>query len=187
MLDLAAEIKKRTLPWRLKIIGVSHLTDERTAAERRIANEELDTVIDRVGWDAYVPWHDIAAAYQAAHIGLALFEPLQNHRRSILSKFYEYIYFSLPVICSDFPLWEAFFAANGCGITVNSTEPQAIVERITRLIDSGEFDRIAARTQACRTRYLWAQMEPRLLDVYADLLGAPNRGAEPSSHLSSSV
>jgi len=170
MLDLAREIKRSGLPWRLKIVGVSHLPAERSAAEKRIQSEGLEHVLETVGWDAYVPWSSIAKHYADADLGLALFEPLPNHTGSILSKFYEYIYFNIPVVCSDFSLWRAFFETNGCGMCVDPSDPVRVLSLIKGLVDGDGYARMKDATRAAEERYLWAQMETRLIGLYRDLL-----------------
>lgn len=170
MIDLASEIKRAGLPWRIKIVGVSHLPAERMEAERRIREEELGSVLERVGWDTYVPWDKLAVHYAHADVGLALFEPLPNHTGSILSKFYEYIYFGIPVVCSDFSLWRAFFEANGCGMTVRPNDAARVLALINGLVDGGGYERLAVATRSARDRYMWSAMEPRLTGLYRDLL-----------------
>ncbi|HUF10019.1 MAG TPA: glycosyltransferase [Rhodothermales bacterium] len=170
MLDLAAEIKRAGLDWRMKIVGVSHIPAERARAEQRIAREGLDSVLERVGWDRYVPWSEIVAQYADAHLGLALFEPLPNHVDSLLSKFYEYIYFGQPVIHSDFPLWRAFFETNGCGASVDPTVPGGVLKTIEGLINGPRLEEMENATRAVREEYVWSNMESRLVGVYADLL-----------------
>lgn len=170
MLDLAREIKRAGLSWRIRIVGVSHLTSEREEAQRRIDRENLSTVIERVGWDTYVPWSSLVAQYADADFGLALFEPLPNHTGSILSKFYEYIYFKLPVVYSGFPLWEAFFGSNGCGVSVDPTDPKAVLTTIRDLVEGEGYARLVAATARSQGRYEWAAMEPRLRALYEDLL-----------------
>lgn len=169
MLDLAGEIKRAGLPWRIKIVGVSHLPAERMEAERRIREEELGSVLERVGWDTYVPWGTLVEHYAHADVGLALFEPLPNHTGSVLSKFYEYIYFSIPVVCSDFSLWRAFFEANGCGMTVRPNDAGRVLALINGLVDGEGYERLAVATRSARDRYLWSAMEPRLTGLYRDL------------------
>lgn len=194
MVDLAAEIKRRQLPWRLIVAGVSYLRDERKAAEQRVRDEGLDGVIERIGWESYVPWPELARLYERAHIGLALFEPLPNHTGSILSKFYEYIYFGLPIVASNFPLWEAFLKSNGCGVCVDRSDMDSIVMSLQELERDGRYDAIRARAMAARRGYLWSEMERRLLDIYEDVLGVrigpagvPTDRAQSSSEYRSNV
>jgi len=173
MLDLAADIKRAGLDWRIRIVGVSQIPAERARAEQRIAREGLDSVLDRVGWGSYVPWSEIVEQYADADLGLALFEPQPNHVGSILSKFYEYIYFGKPVIHSDFPLWRAFFETNGCGTAVDPTVPGGVLKTIEGLIEGHRLEEMENATQAVREEYMWSNMEPRLVGLYADLLAEP--------------
>jgi glycosyltransferase involved in cell wall biosynthesis len=181
MLDLAADIKRAGLDWRIKIVGVSHIPAERARAEQRIAREGLDSVLERVGWDRYVPWSEIVAQYADAQLGLALFEPLPNHVGSILSKFYEYIYFGKPVIHSDFPLWRAFFETNGCGAAVDPADSGAVLETIKGLIEGDRLKEMENATRAVREEYVWSKMESRLVGLYADLLAETSGAFEETA------
>ena len=178
MLDLAAQIREQELPWHLTMAGVSYLARERHAAEQRIVQEGLERVVARIGWDRYVPWPALEPAYAAAHVGLALMEDNPNTNASLPTKFYEYLFYGLPLICSDFPLWRRFVERHGCGAVVPPGDAAAAFRVLQQWYARPErYERLSAAAAAAAPRFLWKRMEKRLLALYERLLGARASGA----------
>ena len=172
MLDLAAEIHKRALPWTLDLAGGCYRAGDRARAETRIDREGLADGLRRTGWSRYVPWHDLVPHFQQAHAGLVLWRPHPNHAHKIPTKFYEYISFGLPVLCSDFPLWRAFVEQHSCGAAVDPRDTQAVVDLLETWFGEPETYRaLSEAALAAAPAYQWGQMEARLLEVYDGLLG----------------
>jgi glycosyltransferase involved in cell wall biosynthesis len=78
----------------------------------------------------------------------------------------------LPIISSNFPLWEQIVLGNNCGICVNPHDPIAIGNAIQNLIDNplkaeqmGKNGRIAVEE-----KYNWEIEERKLFQLYQKLL-----------------
>lgn len=170
LLDLAEVILQKNLPWRIDLVGICYRAEDRRRAERRIEKGGLDRVVRRVGWETYVPWQAMTPFYEAAHVGLALWAPHRNHASKIPTKFYEYLHFGLPILCSDFPRWRAFVDDQACGAVVDP-HAAAVVRRLSDWFEKPEhYARLVAGAAVAAPRYQWSVMEGRLLDLYARLL-----------------
>ncbi len=176
MLELAGVIARKDLPWKIDLVGVCYRADDRRRAEARIEAEGLGRVLRRVGWDAYVPWPEMRPFYQNAHVGLALWQPQRDHLSKIPTKFYEYLHYGLPILCSDFPRWRAFVEDHGCGAVVDPRNAEAAVHRLeTWFNNPAHYARLAAAVLDAAPRYRWAAMEARLVALYKQLLGEDER------------
>ncbi|MDE5415811.1 glycosyltransferase [Alkalihalobacterium chitinilyticum] len=90
------------------------------------------------GIDSYVPKTEIDQAYASTKwlAGIALFPPDEHYYKKELTKFFEYMSFGLPIICSNFPVWKAFVEQHACGIAVDPTNEAEIQRAITYLKDN---------------------------------------------------
>lgn len=173
MVELAAEVRRTSRPETLDLVGVCHHRDQRTWAEERIRAEDLGRVIERVGWDTYVPPSAMPPHYRRADVGLALFEPHSNYRCSLPTKFYEYLYYGLPIICSDVPLWRRFVEQHQCGAVVPPGEPEAVLAVLDDWqAHPDQYRQCAENARAAAPQYRWETMGHRLVDRYRSLLGA---------------
>lgn len=171
MIDLATKIRRANRPEMLTIVGICRHADQRAAAEAQVRHEDLQGVIDRVGWDTYVPPSTMSPYYRRADVGLALCEPHPNLVDSLLTKFYEYLQYGLPIICSDFPLWRDFIEENECGAVVPPGNARAVLEVLTQWQNQPEMYREHVRkARTAADRYRWGNVEDRLVQVYRYLL-----------------
>ena len=172
LLNLANTIVKEQLGWGLDLIGQCRDVQDRQKANAQMQEQGLDAVINRVGWDAFVPAAEMVPYYEQAHVGLVLWQPHPNHSR-IPTKFYEYLHHGLPILCSDFPLWCRFVEEHGCGAVVDPSDLAAILGVLkTWETDQELYDVLSNAAADAARAYQWADMEQRLLKVYADLVDA---------------
>ncbi len=171
MIELAAEIQRTGRPETVELVGVCHHEDQRAWAEEQIRAEGLGDVIERVGWDAYVPPSAMSSHYRRADVGLALFEPHSNYRRSLPTKFYEYLHYGLPILCSDFPMWRRFVEQHECGAVVPPGEPGAVLAVLNEWQAHPErYRRCAENARAAAPQYRWEEMGGRLVSLYRRML-----------------
>jgi len=100
--------------------------------------------------------------------GLVLFLPLPNHIDAQPNKMFEYMSAGIPVIASDFPLWQRIIVGNDCGICVDPLNPKAIADAIDFVI--GHPDRARRMGEngrhAVYDRFNWSIEENKLLNLY---------------------
>jgi glycosyltransferase involved in cell wall biosynthesis len=104
--------------------------------------------------------------------GLVTLHPVLNYFDALPVKMFEYMAAGIPVIASNFPLWREIVEGNDCGICVNPLDPRAIADAVDRLVADPERAAQMGRNgrEAVTERYNWAQEEPKLLKIYADVM-----------------
>lgn len=93
------------------------------------------------GIDQFIVKEDIEAMYMEQRwlAGIALFPPLEHYKKKELTKFFEYMNASLPIICSNFPVWKNFVDTYQCGITVDPFNDEEIKQAIQTLENNPEL------------------------------------------------
>jgi glycosyltransferase involved in cell wall biosynthesis len=176
MLDLAAAAQRRGRPVRLDLVGVCNHPEQRRGAERRIQREGLHRTVTWVGGDRYVPPSEMPPYYRRADVGLCLCAPHPNLRESILTKFYEYLHYGLPIICSDVPLWRQFVEENECGVVVPPGTVTPVLDVLRRWREHPDrYRQYARNARAAASTYRWEQMGARLVKLYRERL-LPDEG-----------
>jgi glycosyltransferase involved in cell wall biosynthesis len=104
--------------------------------------------------------------------GVVTFLPAPNHCNAQPNKMFEYMSAGLPVICSNFPLWEEIIEANECGICVNPSDYKAIADGIKKIATSftlgGKFGKNGE--VAIKEKYNWEAESKKLIDLYKNLI-----------------
>jgi len=111
---------------------------------------------------------EVRDVLQRSFAGLVTFHPLPNHVDAQPNKMFEYMSAGVPVIASDFPLWNEIIIGNDCGLCVNPMSPDAIARAIDQLAGDPELARKmgANGRRAVVEKYNWSVEEARLLDFY---------------------
>jgi glycosyltransferase involved in cell wall biosynthesis len=171
LLRLAQSIKDRKLDWQLALVGICYSSDLRNRAEKRIQDQQLDELIQRVGWDTYVDWSDIVKHLQHADVGLFLGTNHPNQIQKIPTKFYEYLHFGLPILCSDFPRWRRFIERHNCGAVVPPGDTETAVHVLKRWKSCpNEYQALSSAAREASKQYRWKEMGYRLVRLYDELL-----------------
>jgi glycosyltransferase involved in cell wall biosynthesis len=81
----------------------------------------------------------------------------------------------IPVVASDFPLYQEVVEGNDCGLCVDPLQPESIAEVIGRLVMNPEIARRMGENgrKAVMDKYNWSVEEKKLCAFYEHLLGAP--------------
>jgi glycosyltransferase involved in cell wall biosynthesis len=127
----------------------------------------------RVRFYGYVPHAEIPPLLAQAHIGLMSLRPQLNSSANWPIKLFEYMAAGLPMVMAHNRFWLEL--AGGCAVTVNIQDPRDIARGITELAsDPGRRAALGERTRRLvLERYSWTTEEPRLLDLFERLVGAP--------------
>lgn len=96
--------------------------------------------------------------------GLVLLQPTPNYLESFPIKMFEYMSASIPVIASNFPLWEEIVEGNDCGIRVNPRCTKKVAEAISRLLDNPEDAKMMGQNgrKAVEEKYSWERESRKL-------------------------
>jgi glycosyltransferase involved in cell wall biosynthesis len=170
LIRLAELVHREAFNAKLKLVGICYVDRIRRQAAGRIERNGLRETLQRVGWDRYVSWEEMVPHLQRAHVGLVLGTPHPNQAEKIPTKFYEYLHFGLPILCSDFPRWRQFVEQHECGAVVPAGDPNAALNVLRRWRnDPDRYHTLARAARAAAPLYRWESMQPRLIRVYDEL------------------
>lgn len=125
----------------------------------------------KVNFMGYLNRKDVYKLMSNSIAGLVILLPLQSYKDSLPIKLFEYMSAGLPVICSNFPLWESIVIDAKCGICVNPLNKNEVSEAILKIKNSellahemGENGR-----DAIINKYNWTIEEQKLIVFYKKL------------------
>ena len=144
---------------------------DRSIAERM--NAMAGSASDRLhftGIDRFVEREDIDQAYLEKNwlAGLAIFPPTEHYKRKELTKFFEYMTAGIPIICSNFPVWQKFIDRYRCGLTVDPNNPEEWEQAINYLKNYPDErqEMIDNGRRAIKNELNWQAEEEKLLTWY---------------------
>jgi glycosyltransferase involved in cell wall biosynthesis len=122
----------------------------------------------RVDYRGWLDREGVKVALNESVAGLVTLHPIINYLDSLPVKMFEYMAVGLPVIASNFPLWEKIIKGNQCGLCIDPLDPHAIASAIDYLITNPEEAEQMGRNgqKAVLEHYNWDNEEKKLLDVY---------------------
>lgn len=104
-------------------------------------------------------------------IGMVTLLPTPSYLESLPIKLFEYMLAGIPVVTSNFPLWDSIVQGHNCGLMVDPADSQAIAEACQWLLvnpdqaqQMGENGR-----KAVLNHYTWDKEQGRLLEFYHQL------------------
>lgn len=129
-------------------------------------------VADAVSLLGYVQQEEIAELLTGADCGSLLYyaTPYTAYATHPV-KLFEYMAFSLPVICSSLPNMSQMVLRERCGLVVDPRNPESIAEALAQLIQHPEMAAQfgANGRRAFLDHYNWEALEPSYLAVYQRL------------------
>jgi glycosyltransferase involved in cell wall biosynthesis len=104
--------------------------------------------------------------------GLVVYHPVGNHITALPNKMFEYMAAGIPIICSNFPLWQEIVAEVRCGICVDPWNSIEIAAAIRYILDHPEeAQRMGENGQrAVREKYNWEMESRKLKKLYENML-----------------
>lgn len=103
--------------------------------------------------------------------GLVTLHPIINYLDSLPIKMFEYMSAGIPVIASNFPLWEEIIQKNDCGVCVDPMSPKSIAQAIDHLFLNKDLAKSMGENgrQAVLERYNWGIEEKKLINLYGTI------------------
>lgn len=167
LIALARHLHRDSHDWRMRLAGVCYVEADRTRADHTIARHKLAPTMERVGWSEYVPRAQMEIHYRASDVGLVLATSHPNMHTKIPTKFYEYLQYGLPIVCSDFPLWRLFIERHRCGAVVPPGDVEAAARVLRRWrTDPAAYRQCAKAAQQAAPMFQWERIESALRSVY---------------------
>ena len=124
---------------------------------------------------------EMIEAMARAAVAVILFAPGPNHQAIRSNRFYESLAAGLPVIVPNFGEWD-LAERMGCGICVDSTDPQSIARAIEYLCTHPEVAAAmgARGKKLVQEKFCWEREESKLIQLYARLvLALPKLSENP--------
>ena len=120
-----------------------------------------------------IPDQRLAFPYaNRATAGLALLKPIGDYPESYTTKLFEYMALGLPVITSNFPLYQEIVEHHKCGFCVSPYDPIEVAQMLIYLIENPDEARIMGERgrQAVEQYYNWSSEASKLIDFYKHIL-----------------
>lgn len=118
----------------------------------------------------FVRLEEVYKYMKAADIGVALLYPIPNHLTSLAVKIFEYMACGIPMLLSDFPLWEEKFSE--CSVFADPYNPKAISEAIHSLCTDKDM-RIRLGNggkKLVNEHYSWESESKKLINMYNSII-----------------
>jgi len=132
-----------------------------------------DTLITKKGWSkvnemGFVSRTETAQVMANSKVGIVTFHPLPNHVDAQPNKMFEYMSAGIPVVGSNFPLWEAILIDNNCGVCVDPEDPKSVADGINYLLSNPEISEQMGKNgrKAVLSTYNWDAEGEKLVSVY---------------------
>ncbi|WP_144478082.1 glycosyltransferase family 4 protein [Cytobacillus oceanisediminis] len=109
-----------------------------------------------------------------ADMGLVLLHPEPRFVVSLPIKMFEYMSAGVPVIASNFPIWQEIVENNNCGICVDPLNVNQIADAMKWILENQEEAAQMGRNgrHAVETIYNWEAESKKLVEVYEKLEGS---------------
>lgn len=93
----------------------------------------------------------------------------RNESKEISSpvKMFEYMYYGLPIIASDFSYWHHILDRGPCAVYVEPDDPISIANAMRKLINHNEREKLSC--QSIAKEFTWEKCESNLLNLYKNL------------------
>ncbi|QJW88295.1 glycosyltransferase [Spirosoma taeanense] len=157
---------------------IAHFFGRRTFTNADLAQlPAFSTVRSNLRFYGYADQRKALPYAAGATAGLALLKPVGDYPDSYTTKMFEYMALGLPVITSDFPLYQHVVERHRCGFCVSPYDPARLAETLTYLIKHpDEAEAMGQRgRQAVETEYNWDSEAQKLLAFYKQISHNPNR------------
>lgn len=133
----------------------------------------------RVNFHGYLGRSQIRDVLARSMAGMVTLHPISNYLESLPVKMFEYMAAGIPVIASNFPLWEKIISDADCGICVDPLDTSAIADAIDFFVTHPELACQMGRNgrAAVVSHYNWSVEEKKLLSFYSDLIPVAHVGS----------
>lgn len=130
---------------------------------------------EKVEYLGIIPHAQVDVYYSKSHIGIALCDYTEPNGGLMgtlgNTKIFEIMKAGLPIICSDFTLWQQIIDTHKCGICVNPRDVVAISQAIVEMVSNIEESSLMGQNgkMAVLDHYNWRTQEAILIDMYKRL------------------
>lgn len=123
----------------------------------------IDTTPEGVSFDK------IIKTYQQGNwaAGLAIFPDTEFYRDKELTKFFEYIQYSIPILASNFPTWLTLIEQQNIGLCINPDDiPQTLPSALQVFNDKKKWVQLRDNCRKVATQYSWESQQKKITTLY---------------------
>jgi glycosyltransferase involved in cell wall biosynthesis len=146
-----------------------------------VSNEYLLKLKELKSWGkveylGLISYSQVEYYYSKSHIGIAIanYAEAAGGKMGTLgnTKIFEIMKAGLPIICTNFTLWEQIVEENKCGICVNPSDVVAISQAIIKMVTNKQESIQMGQNgkMAVLDKYNWKTQEVILIDMYKNIL-----------------
>jgi glycosyltransferase involved in cell wall biosynthesis len=162
------ECKKRGASISCVIVGNFQTQDHEDSVRRKIAAYNLDS---QFYFPGHVAFDDVDVFYNESKIGICLLPLNKTFRITLHVKLFEYMYFGLPIIVSNFGHMKEIAEGDQAGFAVDPYDASQVADKILYLLEDDRWKDYSSRCmQAVETKYNWKFEAPKLLSAYKKVL-----------------
>ena len=150
---------------RLQLGGEFNESDIKRQIKRKTGWKSVDEL-------GFLDRDDVRNVLEESVAGLVTLHPSINYLDSLPVKMFEYMSAGIPVIASNFPLWEEIIEINDCGFCVDPMDPISIADAINFLIEHPDRAKEMGENgyTAVQNKYNWHIEEQKLLKLYQKII-----------------
>lgn len=126
---------------------------------------------DKIDYLGQIDHEEVKGVLSRSIAGLVTLHPTTSFKDALPIKMFEYMLAGIPVISSNFPLWQEIIESCDCGMIVDPLKPQEIAEAMDYLARNPEDAERMGRNgkKAALETYCWQTEEETLIALYREL------------------
>lgn len=166
IIETAKKLKEKGIRNKILFVGGFSNESEKNKTLKLIEKYNLEDMIKFVG---KVPYEQVPKHLKQSIIGLLILQPSERYLKgSYPVKLFEYMYYGLPVIASNFYGIKEIIQKEKCGILINPKDTDEITNAITNLIKKPEKIKQMGQKgrKAVIEKYNWNDESKKLESVY---------------------
>lgn len=151
-------------------------------AKSYIEEIKKDDYANCVSYLGKIPFKEVSKVYETSHVGVALLkknlgEVIGEYGTLANTKIFEYMKSGLPVIFTNFPIWEEICKEYKFGISVDINSPDSIETALSFLMKNPIERKLMAEEgkRAIKEKYNWGFLEEKLLALYKIIIEEETR------------
>lgn len=127
---------------------------------------------NKLNYIGRINWADLIGFYNNARIGIVVIDYKMNLGGKTgtyaVNKIFEYMEAGLPIICSDYDLWQVIIDEYNCGICVEPGNLKQMTDAITFLINNTEAAYMMGQNgrKAVFEKFNWSTQEKVYIDLF---------------------
>ena len=169
LLEVVRKLSVRLPEVRLLLIGPFIDSSTEEAVRRTIHESGLEKNVEITGPIKNVDAYPLVAQCK---IGMALLLPQPNFTTSLPTKMFEYMALGLPVVVSNFPLWDGIVRRDEAGIAMDPLDVDCVSTAIYGLLtDHKRYQQLSINARRAASRYCWETEGQTLLAFLSRTLG----------------